>query len=271
MIRGFWQSKLAFAGICVLTLGLAVAIWIRDQGYEIYIPVIASLLMLGIGFIAARLVGNVIANQQNTKLLGILHVDLDPEKFVKLYRPVVNALNPASRDYAIACTYLADGYAAAEEYDKAVDTLCPRFEGKKGDDYAMMGLYYSNLCAYALGKEQLEQAAEAMEHLQSVIDICGAGNPALANNLSNSLRLHKNRVAALNGGRVETGWLKEMHQDAQYVLRRLEISKTLAMDAVNRGDRAAAGEHLKQIHREAGRSCYQSWASRLENRLNGKK
>ena len=267
MIRGFWKSRLVFDGICVLTLSLSVALWIRDRNYQIYIPIVASVLMLGIGYSAAVLAGNLVANQENTKYLGILHVDLDPVRFVEAYGPAVDRLNKNSRDYAICCTYLADGYAAAGDYVKAAETLVPRFESKKGDDYAMMGQYYSNLAGYALNGENVAQAREAMEMLQNVIDICESTNPGLAGNLTISLRLHRNRLAALEGEAAETQWLGEMFEDAKYVIRRMEIAKTLAMDAVNRGDKNTAADYLKKIHREAGKSCYKSWASRMENRL----
>ena len=267
MIRGFWKSRLVFSGICVLTLVLAVALWVRDRNYEIYIPIVASVLMLGIGYSAAVLAGNLVANQENTKYLGILHVDLDPARFVKVYGPVVERLNKNGRDYAISCTYLADGYAVAGDFEKAAQTLVPRFEGRKGDDHAMMGQFYSNLAGYALNGENAEQAREAMAMLQNVIDICESTNPGLAGNLTIALRLHRNRLAALEGEAAETQWLGEMFEDAKYVIRRMEIAKTLAMDAVNRGDKATAADYLKKIHREAGKSCYMSWASRMQNRL----
>ena len=74
MIRGFWKSRLVFSGICVLTLVLAVALWVRDRNYEIYIPIVASVLMLGIGYSAAVLAGNLVANQENTKYLGTITI-----------------------------------------------------------------------------------------------------------------------------------------------------------------------------------------------------
>ena len=116
--------------------------------------------------------------------------------------------------------------------------------------------------------EELTAAArEAMQMLCNVIEICESSNPGLAGNLNLTLRLHRNRMAALAGEPVETEWLQEMFKDAQYVLRRLEIAKTLTIDAVNRGDKPAAAGHIRNIHREAGKSCYQSWASRMQNRL----
>lgn len=48
MIRAFWKSKLAVGAVMVVCLGLAVAVWLRDREYPVYIPAIASLLLLGI-------------------------------------------------------------------------------------------------------------------------------------------------------------------------------------------------------------------------------
>ena len=64
MIRAFWKSKLAVGAVMVVCLGLAVAVWLRDREYPVYIPAIASLLLLGIGYFAGRLLGNLVAGTQ---------------------------------------------------------------------------------------------------------------------------------------------------------------------------------------------------------------
>ena len=40
MAKGFWQSKLSFWGMILLGAVLSVLLWIRDQGYPIYIPIL---------------------------------------------------------------------------------------------------------------------------------------------------------------------------------------------------------------------------------------
>lgn len=267
MIRGFWQSKLAFCAVALASAGLAVAVWIRDQGYPVYIPILATCLMLAIGLISAKLLGNVVANSQNTKALGLLHVDMDPQAFLAAYGPVPGRLPKESRSYAVACAYLADGYAAAGQFDKAMETLCPRFMTKKGEDSALKGLYYNNMCAYALNKGDLDRAREAMAALDEVVNENRLSNPALSGNMAQSLRLYQNRLAVLTGEKVEEDWLEDLLSGAQYKLRRMEIAQTLAQSAVNRKDEAAARKYLRVLSRESGRTWYNGWASREENRL----
>ena len=40
-----------------LTVALTVFVWMRNRGRAVYIPVLASVLLLGIGCTAARLLG----------------------------------------------------------------------------------------------------------------------------------------------------------------------------------------------------------------------
>lgn len=269
MIRGFRRSRIAWIGTLVLAAAIAVAIWIRDRGYPLYIPIVATLLMLALGFVAAKLLGNLIAQQENAKLLGILHVELDPKGFVEAYAPVVKRLKEGSRDRTIASAYLADGYAAAGMYDKALAALEFPAKGKQGEeDVVLLGLYYTNRSGYCLEREDIGEAREAMESLEAVIEkIRLSGKLPLAENLSLSLELRQDRLAVLEGKPVDPERLEDLRRSAQYRLRQLEILKTLAMDAINRENWESAEKLLKSLNTNGGRTCYQSWACRQENRL----
>ena len=175
MIRAFWKSKLAVGAVMVVCLGLAVAVWLRDREYPVYIPAIASLLLLGIGYFAGRLLGNLVAGTQNTRCLGLLHLDLDPQAFLAYYKQIPGRLNPNSRDFPIASACLADGYAAAGEFDQAIETLCGAFRNVKKGDQALRALYYNNLCGYALSKEDLVLARQAEQKLE----LAGGTAPAV--------------------------------------------------------------------------------------------
>ena len=112
MAKGFRKSKLAFWGIMCLGVLLSVLLWIRDRNYPVYIPIIASTLSLLIGYFAACVVRNLIANSLTTQYLGYLHMELDPDKFIAAYGSVPGRLTEGSRDRAVAHAYLADGYGA---------------------------------------------------------------------------------------------------------------------------------------------------------------
>ena len=94
MAKGFRKSKLAFWGIMCLGVLLSVLLWIRDRNYPVYIPIIASTLSLLIGYFAACVVRNLIANSLTTQYLGYLHMELDPDKFIAAYGSVPGRLTP---------------------------------------------------------------------------------------------------------------------------------------------------------------------------------
>jgi len=261
MIRGFWQSRLAAGLTAAAAVCLAAAIWVRDRGYPVYIPIVASGLMLAIGAVAARLIGNIVANTQNTKYLGILHIELDPETFIKEYAPVPGRLRPGSRDWAVASAYLADGCAAAGQFRQALETLHPCETCAKNERAALDGLYHGNRAAYCLGAGDAAGARSALAELDAVIGRCREGNPALARNLTETRDILKNRLAALTGGTVDAVWMAGELERSPFKLRRLEILQALAQDALNRGDAQGAADRLRRLEREGGKTCYAAWAS----------
>ena len=260
MIRGFWQSRLAAGGIFAAMAGVAVLVWVRDQGMPAYIPLLATILLLALGAVAGRLAGNILASHLNAKCLALLHVRLDPAAFLARYEPVPPRLDRASQGYAVACAYLADGYAAAGEYDRAIAALCPSFEGKKGEDLALKGLYYNNLAAYRLGGGDAAGAVDALKALAGVVEQCRTAKPAFAQNMAANLRLYQNWQACLAGGRVEGEWLGSEVPKAPYQLRRLELLKVLALYELKKGRPGRAREHLEALRQSAGKTCYGPWA-----------
>lgn len=266
MVRGFWQSKLAMGAIAVLTVGLASAVWVRDQGRAIYIPVVASLLMLVIGLLTARLVGNIVATNQCTKALGILHMELDPETFLTNFRAVPGRIPEESRDHAIVSAYLADGYAAAGQFQEAIRVLGAPYVSPKKEDPALDGMYYGNLCRYALGAGDLDAAKEAAASLEHIATRRCGGKPQLAENLKTTYRLLENCRAGLEGKEADTQWLNRQLEQAPYKIRSLEILQILAMDARNRGDAKGANRYLTRMQQEGGKTWYHSWATEQAKR-----
>lgn len=234
---------------------IAVLIWFRDRNHHIIVPIIASALMLGIGYFAARLLGNILAGMENTRYLGYLHMELDPEKFVENYRDVPERMKGS--DAAITRSYLADGYAAGGDYDKAITLLSA---DPPAGNLPVEGLYASNLAAYYLGKGDTDQAAAAVQQLDEIINVCRVSKPDLARNLTESLTLHRQHLNCLTGKKVDTDWLDAAFQRAQYNIRRLEIAKVQAMYALREGDSKTAKERLTYLRKNSGKTCFKRWA-----------
>ena len=257
MSQAFKRSKIASAIVMILSVAIAIIIWFRDRDHHVIVPIIASTLMLGIGYFSSRVLGNVLASMENTRYLGYLHMELDPEKFLAHYEGLPNRMKGS--DAAVCRSYLADGYAAAGRFDEAVQTLSPE---PPADNLPVQGLYASNRAGYYLGKGDAQGAAEAIAALEEVIDACRLQKAELANNLTVSLKIHKQHLNCLTGKSVNTGWLEDAFKSAQYNLRRLEIARILAMAALRDGDSAAAKKQLSFLRKNGEKTWYKKWADR---------
>ena len=257
MSQAFKRSKIASAVVMILSVVIAVVIWFRDRDHHVIVPIIASTLMLGIGYFSSRVLGNVLASMENTRYLGYLHMELDPDKFLKHYEGLPDKMKTA--DAAVCRSYLADGYAAAGRYDEAIALLT---ENSPGENLALQGLYASNLSAYYLGKGDTDKAAEAIRDLNEIIDASRLNKPELANNLTVSLKIHKQHLNCLTGKPVNTGWLEDAFGSAQYNIRRLEIAKILAMTAQRDGDQEAAKKQLTYLRQNGEKTIFKKWADR---------
>ena len=162
MAQAFRRSRIASAVVMILSAVIAVLIWIRDREHPIIVPIIASVLMLAIGWIAARVLGNLLASMENTRYLGYLHMELDPDKFLSCYRTVPGRMKPGSADAAICRSYLADGYAAKGEYAAALETLS---EAPPEGNLPLKGLYALGRASNYLSLGDIAGADTALSEL----------------------------------------------------------------------------------------------------------
>jgi len=199
MYRGFRRSRIVMGVTLALTVALTVFVWMRNRGRAVYIPVLASVLLLGIGCTAARLLGNITASVACTGMLGILHMDLDPEAFLEQFLPVARRIPGESRDGMVCRFYLSDSYFAAGRYAEAKSVL-GELPARFYTDAPVAGVWYADLARaeLALG----ENADEAMEGLRGIIALSG-GKAALRKNLQESLSLLEARRDAAAGQPVD--------------------------------------------------------------------
>lgn len=257
MAQAFRRSRIASAAVMILSAVLAVVIWIRDRNYPVVVPIVASVLMLAIGWIAARVLGNLLGSMENTRYLGYLHMELDPDKFLSCYREIPGRMKAGSSEAAICRSYLADGYAAKGDYAAALEVLS---QGAPEGNLPVKGLYALGRASNYLSLGDLAGADDALAELDAVIDACRASKPDLAKNLSQSRDLQLQRRRCLTGQSVDTEWLEDQFETAQYNLRRLEISKLLAMTALREGNKAEAQKQLSYLRKNGQKTDYKRWA-----------
>lgn len=258
MIYAFKRGRAGFCVVMGISVLISVLIWIRDRNYPVFVPMIATALMLALGVVAGRLLGNVLASSDNTRCLGFLHMELDPKKFIACYREVPGKVR-GENTAAICRSYLADGYGADGNYDEAISVLSI---APPADNLPVQGLYAANLTGFYLAKSDLEGAQRWMDRLEEIIDACRLNKAELADNLTDMLRLHRHHMNCLAGERVDTESLEIAFNRAQYNLRRLEIKKILAMTAIRDKDEAAKKEHLSYLRKNGGLTVYKRWADK---------
>lgn len=258
MYRGFWQSKVALVAVSAATAVLAVWVWLRDQGRPIYIPILACVLLITIGLMTARMVANLIAQAQTTKYLGMLHMELDPEAFLKGYAQVPGKIPAGTKDNMIARFYLSDGYSTAGDYAKANEVLGELPEKLKKEK-ALSGVYYGNLAKNYLGLGDLEAANAAIRELEAVKD---GTEGKLHANLEETLKICRAKAQLLAGEIPSETNLTEALKESQYQLRSLEIMQVLAMIAQVKGEPKRAAKYCSKMQREGGKTVFASWASK---------
>ena len=227
MYRGFRRSRIVMGVTLALTVALTVFVWMRNRGRAVYIPVLASVLLLGIGCTAARLLGNITASVACTGMLGILHMDLDPEAFLEQFLPVARRIPGESRDGMVCRFYLSDSYFAAGRYAEAKSVL-GELPARFYTDAPVAGVWYADLARaeLALG----ENADEAMEGLRGIIALSG-GKAALRKNLQESLSLLEARRDAAAGQPVDREQLEAQLKELEGLVNEMgEISGNAVID-----------------------------------------
>ena len=263
MFSAFRRSKIVAAVILVVSLVLIVLIWRRDRGMPVIVPIVASAITLGLGIIAGRLFGGIFANMENTRYLGYLHMELDPEKFISVYKNVQDKVRPANGEQAAICRcYLADGYWASGDFSTALRVLGEKPEKSDG----VIGLYEIKRATNLLAAGDFEEAGKSLEELREAVRKTRGKKPALSANLRDNLEFLEQYRNVLNGGETNKAWLEESFGRVQYNLRRLEIAYLLALIAVKNGDRKEAAQRLSYMKEQGGKTIFPRLADEIREK-----
>lgn len=265
MIRCFRASRITQAAGWILSVAVATLVFVLRRGNDLWINTIAALLVLALGFVVTRLVANIVATNTNSKLLGILHVEMDPQRFLNAYEQVPKRLKKGGLNHAVACISLADGYAAKGEYALA-ESMLPqgRLEGISPKlQAAAEVMTLSARTDYALQAGDADHAEAALRNLQDAVERARGVNPTLAANLQNRLKLYQAWLKVLHGGSTDEKALEQMLGHTPVLLQRLEIWLVEANSCLNRGNGQAARKHAEIIQDQAGGTHFAADAKKL--------
>ena len=252
MILCFRKSRLSLVISAVVIAALSCAIVLYDKGKPVYVPILSVFLIILIGSLAAILLANNVASAENQRLLGILHIDLDPQRFIREYSPVpARAFAGPSRILALA--NLADGYAAAGDFAKALETLqAPGNECKEKDRLSLSCLYASSRCRYTILSGDAAGAEKCMSALANAISEASRTLPALSKNMKDTMSLWRILLNDIEDKDVSADYVSREISGAGYNIMRLELQWVLARQYERSGDTAAAKSAYETIAREAG-------------------
>ena len=258
MIRCFRGSRLLMAVGCLLSAGLGAYLLLGRPQLPLWINGLSAILAVALGIVLFRLAANITASNANTKILGILHVQMDPEKFLKKYEKIPETLKPGTVNHAVTTIYLADGYAAKGDYDAAerlVDAGALDGVNEKLNA-AISAIRMNARVDYALLRGDSAKGARLLSEFRQVLAKAAEVNPSLAANMKDSVTLYAQWLQVMDGAPTGENFLRDMLGRTPVLLQRLEILWVLAKSLLLRGDNAAAREQLEAIASQGGKTHF---------------
>lgn len=272
MIRCFGRSRAVLALGVAGTAVLAVLAGAQRAGYPLWVLCITVALVPVLGVSLSVMLAGMAASHCNQKLLAILHIQLRPKEFLSAYARVPGRAAPKSTGRVITSAYLADGYCAAGQPQKALETLVWDFDAeKRGSRLPLQGLLLHNQCRYFLHCGDAAGAGGAADKLQELIERLEKENPALALNLGGQLKLYRVWIDVLNGTSADEQYLQEELKQSSTKIARLELYWLLALNCGQRSQESRVGndeaanpqprlEYLQKIVDEGGETALASRA-----------
>ena len=123
MIGCFAKSRMALAAGLVTTAVVTLCVAVRRADGPLWLAVIAVALVLTLGCLLSLLVANMTAAHCDHALQRLLHIDLEPELFVKAYEPVALSMRPGRAGRVIAAVNLSEGLCAMGEWRRALQVI----------------------------------------------------------------------------------------------------------------------------------------------------
>ena len=179
MIRCFRKSIIVMAAIAAAAAALELYIIFFKDFILIWTRPLAALMIAALGILAARVAGNLVASAENTKILGYLFRDMDPDKFVSAYGPVAEKTRKGSFDSFSAYAYLADGCSASGNPGKSIEIIDRAYDDAK-DKGKILPYYRTNRLRYLLASGRYDEADREYDKLME--DVSGKA-PALRANI----------------------------------------------------------------------------------------
>lgn len=232
-------------------LGLVAAILFFDQmtgAIPGYFKMFFILLPAIFGVILGRICAGVWANRKLREYNALLYTQVEPERFLEVFTPVVNKTPKDNIAYVDGSNKLAYAHEALGQFDEAMAWVAPlKPEELKNHALGGMAITCNQQMRLLLLQEKTDEAREVLQQLRNIAEAAMERAPSLGKNTSECVRLYENWLAVLDGQPADETYLLEEIQLSQNRIHKSEIQLLLARAYENRGDQLQADELRMEV------------------------
>lgn len=212
------------------TLICLVALVVSRRGQPVWQQVLTLVLAAAVCLAATRLAAGMVASACEESILGQLHLKLQPQAFLQDYEPIVLAQRPDSTGAVTAAVNLADGYCAAGNWERALQTLVtPSAAIPEPRRSALQALVLRSRCRYCLWGNATEQAQGALQAFADHVEALRSTNPQLAESLQGDVALYTTWYGLLLGHTADCTVLGETMRRLPTKLAKLDVCWMLVL------------------------------------------
>ncbi len=253
MIRSFAKSRRVLAVGLILTAGLALFAVSRRMENSAAFAAIAGILTLLLGSALSFIVARTVAASEEQKLLALLHIELKPREFVAAYAPVVRAMKPKSSSRVASAAALADGYCAAGEFSRALETLeMPDEKVPAAHRDALTALNLRASCRYLLWSGDRSAAGAAISHFEKFLTALAATNPRLAGAMGEDAENYSLWLELLAGKTTDTDELERKMRATPTLLGKFDVCRMICLASRNADDTSTFERIENLVAKEGG-------------------
>lgn len=224
-------------------LGIAAGFALIGQQGPGFMRILLPLLSGAVGMVLGRTASAFWANKQVRRYNDLLFIQVEPEKFLEAFTPIVERTPRNTIEYMDGCNKLAYAWEALGDFEKAQSYLAS-LEPEKGKhaDLNCTVTTVSNLLRVLLLQKNTEQAEIQLRKLRTVSEVAMEKSIPLGKSARNCVRLYENWLLVLNGEPADEEYLEKEMDRALNRIRKSELQLLLAQAYVNRGETDLADE-----------------------------
>lgn len=235
------------------TLVCLVALAVSRRGLPVWQQVITLVLAAVVCLAATRLAAGMVASACEEAMLEQLHLKLQPQAFLEAYEPVARAQHPDSAGAVTAAVNLADGYCAAGNWQRALQTVVtPSQAIPEPQRSALQALVLRSRCRYCLWGNATKQAQSALQAFASHVEALRSTNPRLADSLQGDVSLYTIWYSLLKGHPADRKALEETMRRLPTKLAKLDVCWMLVLASRAAKDSAEEQRYTSLFVQEGG-------------------